>query len=245
MSRTSVHEAAVLRQGGHCHPRQGACLVEIAATLSGGRWTDHPTTIDPALAAVARAVNDRSSDAGRPDLLALAPWLPRPAATTSSAATARIVTVVGRRGLAVADAGTAARLAPDLATIATADSTASGWAAYQRRRRAARVIRLAVRAVARTGDPALWSLLREAITIARAADGLAALPERGDLARLGGWPERLPIHVQIRVPDGGESTYYHCTPVLDRWPATLVRDWAVRRAELDLITAEGGGRVTR
>jgi hypothetical protein len=243
MSRTSVHEAAVLRRGAHPHPRQGACLVEIAATLPGGRWSDHPATLDPALAAVARAVNDRSSDAGRPDLLALVPWLPRPATATGSAVAARIVATVGRRGLAVADPDLAARLAPDLAAIATADRAVSGWAAYQRRRRAARTVRLAVRAVARTGDQGLWSLLHEAINLTRAADGLTPLPERGDLTRPGAWPERLPIHVHIRIPDGAESTYYHCTPVLHRWPAPLVRDWTVRRAELNLIMAGCGDRV--
>lgn len=240
MRRASAR--AGCRSGG-ASARQGACLVEIAATLPGGRWTDHPATLDPALAAVARAVNDRSSDRGRPDLLALAPWLPRPATPAGATVAARIVAAVGRRGLAVADAATAGRLAPDLAAIAAADGATARWAAYQRRRRAARAVRLAVRAVARTGDRELWSLRHEAINIARAADGLAALPDRGDLVRSGGWPERLPVHVHIRIPDGAESTYYHCTPVLHRWPAPLVRDWAVRRAELALITPEGGGRV--
>ena len=75
MARSMVCEVPVLRRRGHLRPERGGCLVEIASTLPGGRWTDRPACVDPVLGAVARAVNDRTSDASRGRLLVLAPWL--------------------------------------------------------------------------------------------------------------------------------------------------------------------------
>lgn len=241
MSRTSVHETAVLCRGHHAHPRQGACLAELAATLPGGRWTDHPAGADPMLAALARAVNDDCTEEGRRDLLALLPWLPRPVPGPAPAAGARIVGMVGRQGLAVADAALAARLAPDLAAVATADSRERGFAAYRRRHRAMRAIRLSVRALSRCddADQRLWWLLHDAINLTRAADGLPTLPDRAEMRLPDRWPRRLPVRVHIRVPDGAESTYYHCSPVWEGWPIRLRHDWAARQGELRLIIDTG------
>src|SRR5438552_15465545 len=75
MTRTAVHDMAVLRRGRHSHPCHGGCLLETAAVLIGGRWTDAPAGVDPLLATVARAVNDCTSDARRGALLAFTPWL--------------------------------------------------------------------------------------------------------------------------------------------------------------------------
>lgn len=47
--------------------------MEMASYLAGERWSDHPACTHPALAAVARSVNDGTSDAGRG---ALAPLIP-------------------------------------------------------------------------------------------------------------------------------------------------------------------------
>ncbi|AXE90878.1 hypothetical protein [Streptomyces sp. Go-475] len=56
----------------HLHPDDGACLMEAAALLAGGRFTDSPAGTHPALAALARAVNDSVTDAARRALWPLA-----------------------------------------------------------------------------------------------------------------------------------------------------------------------------
>jgi hypothetical protein len=63
----------VLSRGKHRSPKRGACFMEMASYLAGERWSDHPECTHPLLADVARNVNDRTSDAGRP---ALAPMIP-------------------------------------------------------------------------------------------------------------------------------------------------------------------------
>jgi hypothetical protein len=47
--------------------------MEFASLLAGERWSDHPACTHPLLAAVARHVNDSTSDAGRPRLADLIP----------------------------------------------------------------------------------------------------------------------------------------------------------------------------
>ena len=73
----------------HLHPDDGACLMEAAALLAGDRFTDSPAGTHPALAALARVVNDSVGDAtrlalwplaaeladARPADRAYAPWL--------------------------------------------------------------------------------------------------------------------------------------------------------------------------
>ncbi|MFI7013689.1 hypothetical protein [Streptomyces sp. NPDC050164] len=56
----------------HLHPDDGACLMEGAALLAGGRFTDSPAGTHPALAALARVVNDSVDDATRQALWPLA-----------------------------------------------------------------------------------------------------------------------------------------------------------------------------
>ncbi len=70
----------VLSRGRHRTPKRGACFMELASVLAGERWSDHPSCTHPLLAELAREVNDRTSDAGRHQLLPLIP------------------SVVGRRG---------------------------------------------------------------------------------------------------------------------------------------------------
>jgi len=62
-----------LSRGKHRSPRKGACFMEFASLLAGERWSDHPACTHPLLAAVARHVNDYSSDAGRARLVDLIP----------------------------------------------------------------------------------------------------------------------------------------------------------------------------
>jgi hypothetical protein len=63
----------VLSRGKHRNPRKGACFMELASFLAGERWSDHPSCTHPLLAALARLVNDATSDAARPALGRLIP----------------------------------------------------------------------------------------------------------------------------------------------------------------------------
>jgi hypothetical protein len=56
----------------HLHPEDGACLMEAAALLAPGRFTDSPAGTHPALAALARVVNDSVGDEARHALWPLA-----------------------------------------------------------------------------------------------------------------------------------------------------------------------------
>lgn len=75
MGNSDVHLVPLLGSGRHQHPRVGGCLLELVATLPGGRWTDRPDTVDPVLGSLVRAVNDRTSPPERPALAPLIPWL--------------------------------------------------------------------------------------------------------------------------------------------------------------------------
>jgi hypothetical protein len=63
----------ILSRGKHRSPRKGACFMEFASLLAGERWSDHPSCTHPLVAAVARHVNDLTSDAGRGRLAELIP----------------------------------------------------------------------------------------------------------------------------------------------------------------------------
>jgi len=63
----------VLSRGKHRSPRKGACFMEFASFLAGERWSDHPACTHPLLAALARTVNDHSSDEARQRLVGLIP----------------------------------------------------------------------------------------------------------------------------------------------------------------------------
>ena len=76
MSRTTFdlpELLPVLAPGKHRNPRRGGCFMEYASYLAGERWSDHPTCTDPALASLARMVNDCTSDAARGQLVTLIP----------------------------------------------------------------------------------------------------------------------------------------------------------------------------
>jgi hypothetical protein len=63
----------VLSRGKHRSPRRGACFMELASYLAGERWSDHPDCTHPLLAALARHVNDCTTDPARPRLAGLIP----------------------------------------------------------------------------------------------------------------------------------------------------------------------------
>jgi hypothetical protein len=62
----------VLSAGKHSRPSQGACLMEYVSVLAGRRFSAKPECTDRTLAAIARAVNDYSSDAARQELASYA-----------------------------------------------------------------------------------------------------------------------------------------------------------------------------
>jgi len=63
----------VLSRGKHRSPKKGACFMELASFLAGERWSDHPACSHPLLAALARDVNDCTSDTSRQRLAELIP----------------------------------------------------------------------------------------------------------------------------------------------------------------------------
>lgn len=65
----------MLSRGAHRNPAEGACLMEYVSQLAGEGFSDQPRCTDPVLAAVARQVNDHTSDPARPRLAVLAPDL--------------------------------------------------------------------------------------------------------------------------------------------------------------------------
>jgi hypothetical protein len=89
-----------IAKGRHNTPARGGCLMELASLLAGEVWSDRPDCVDPVLAAVARRVNDESTDGGRLLLLPLVPDL-LGTADSEPAAAARVVAVCARTVLAV------------------------------------------------------------------------------------------------------------------------------------------------
>ena len=58
----------VLERGGHASTDDGACAMEAASWLAGEPWTDHPKSVHPRVAAIARATNDALDDLRRQSL---------------------------------------------------------------------------------------------------------------------------------------------------------------------------------
>jgi hypothetical protein len=84
VSVTIPDQLPSLGQGSH-HPWSSTpCAMEAASWIAGHRWSDHPRSVHPAIAGVARMVNDSLSDDERQGLwpLILAsvdtarPWRP-------------------------------------------------------------------------------------------------------------------------------------------------------------------------
>jgi hypothetical protein len=73
-SNTQIPEfLPVLSVGRHRSPKRGACFMEYASHLAGERWSDHPACTHPAVASLARAVNDCTTDEARGLLVPLIP----------------------------------------------------------------------------------------------------------------------------------------------------------------------------
>jgi len=63
----------ILSAGRHRTPRRGGCFMEFASYLAGEKWSDHPRCTHPALALLARLVNDCTPDRDRSELAELIP----------------------------------------------------------------------------------------------------------------------------------------------------------------------------
>jgi hypothetical protein len=69
MNATSTEDfLPILSAGRHRNAKRGACFMEFASYLAGERWSDHPACTHPSLAALARLVNDLTSDGVRSKL---------------------------------------------------------------------------------------------------------------------------------------------------------------------------------
>jgi hypothetical protein len=99
----TVLDMPSLAPGRHRWPSRRVCLMEYVAGLAGERRSDHPHCTDPALAAVARAVNDSVSESTRQDLAAFAPRLVR-AHGGGAAATADVLRQCLSSAMRLADA---------------------------------------------------------------------------------------------------------------------------------------------
>lgn len=62
-----------LQAGQHLDPSHGGCFMEYASLLAGEKWSDHPRCTHPALAQLARLVNDAASPGERQQLARLIP----------------------------------------------------------------------------------------------------------------------------------------------------------------------------
>lgn len=77
-----------LGAGKHTGPHHGACLMEYTALLAGEPFSDQPRCTHPAMAELARQVNDRLSDSARAGLVTRSPALARIGPDTPGVATA-------------------------------------------------------------------------------------------------------------------------------------------------------------
>jgi hypothetical protein len=209
--RRMVFPSQVMCRGNHAHPRKGACLLEFAGALSGGPWTDHPAGVQPMLAALARAVNDATSDTARMALLPWAAWLVGTSETKTDEPPVRVGAVALRH--------------------ASAAERVNGVTAYGEKE--LKVIRQAVAVIAagdRHADETLRTMLAEVVNMVRMRAGLGAV--QVPVTGFRSWPDTQPIEVEWRVPDGAESRYDHCTALPDRWPSALADAWTARLEEL-------------
>jgi len=132
----------VLSRGKHRNPRRGACFMEMASYLAGERWSDHPACTHPLLAALARDVNDYTSDAARGRLAGL---IPSVIGLTGDDLhiDARVALVCARMALPVAAAGRQQVLSVSVLVcervLGDLDGRPAGWLAEPSRAALARV----------------------------------------------------------------------------------------------------------
>lgn len=68
-SHPSFHQTVVLSPGRHQTPEDGMCVMELSSVLAGDRFTDHPQSVCPTIAAFLRGYNDQLPDDCRQGVL--------------------------------------------------------------------------------------------------------------------------------------------------------------------------------
>jgi hypothetical protein len=63
------HQTVRLSRGRHASPSHGMCVMELASTLAGERFSDHPRSVSPVLGGLLRAYNDAIDDERRQALI--------------------------------------------------------------------------------------------------------------------------------------------------------------------------------
>jgi hypothetical protein len=71
-TKIASHQTVRLSPGGHRRPEEGVCVMELASMLAGERFSDHPRSVCPVIAAFLRTYNDAVDDDRRQDLYAYA-----------------------------------------------------------------------------------------------------------------------------------------------------------------------------
>jgi hypothetical protein len=202
----------LLGRGQHRDPRTGACLVEFASVLAAAPWSDAPATVDPALAQVARHVNDAMSDAGRRLLVPLAPLLVGTAGADLRVRPALITVCLS----AALEHCTLAEHDELLAAYFAALSAVAAPPRTQRRgegRRAARLLAAAVGIVARSQDATgerdarLCALLLACINQTRRLRGQPFVDPRRPLARC---PDQITLCRSWRIEEGCDWLSLSC-----------------------------------
>ncbi|WP_341719174.1 hypothetical protein QQG74_05370 [Micromonospora sp. FIMYZ51] len=236
----TVYHVPVLMRGSNIHPAKGGCLVELSTTLPGGMWTAYPAHVDQALVALARMVNDATSDERRLNLIGLVPWLVGLRLENCDRTGPLIAILAARESLRHADRATGERLKNAVATISEiGDGDVGRWRRLRQTHLVHRTIRLAVAAC--TGSPesdeTLRGLLVDAINLVRDLDGLPDLTDVPVVAA--GYPLTLPVHVTLHV--AGEDTHYRCVALRGEWPEPLNEAWQARMRELSRRRVAGHG----
>jgi hypothetical protein len=156
------YQTVRLDKGAHTSPERGMCAVELASQLAGERFSDHPRSVCPVIAAFVRAYNDRVGPERRQDLVPYA---------------ARIVGTRGDRALEHARAVRCAvwSTARDARTV---PGLARGRGARFRvtREHAACCAAVAIRADSDAGHREALALLDELIALGRPEGAVPDMP---------------------------------------------------------------------
>ncbi len=206
-----------LSAGRHRTPKQGACFMEFASYLAGERWSDHPACTHPTIAALARDVNDFTSDAGRAQLTSLIhrvvgltsddPRLGMEVALRAARAALPIASFERQRALAVALLSFDPEVGADSRAAFEQSPDLERWA-----RDYLSTARLLPRATARTAE----AIVHTAVT----GIALACIPDPD--ARLHALLSETIDAAEASVRPA--ETYDSLSmPSMSQWPSTLVR----------------------
>lgn len=169
----------LLGRGAHPDPSRGACLMEATALLAGEAHTDHPASVHPVLAALARVVNDAVSDQTRQALLLVMPRLIG-TADSPSQVTGQLVVLCCQRALPAALPIWGPRLRRDLYRLRRGRTVSTRHAVGTATRAAASL----ALSDPQNRDRLLVELVTDALTLVEehSATQLRAIPRRPGLA---------------------------------------------------------------